>query len=268
MIKLVAIDLDGTLFDDEKNISEANMNAIKKAKEMGVKVVIATGRPLCGVMPTLEKLGLNTSSNYVICYNGAKVLNAKTGEAIFSRFIDGKDLKIINNEAKLFNANIHAFKDNEDLITPMHNEYTDVATRINNLTDYIADFDQINDTDRFIKIVILAGKTRLDYIEDNMNEKLFNDYSVVRSSKIFLEFLNKTVDKGEALKALAKYLNIDIKDTMGIGDAGNDLNMILSAGVGVAMDNAFDYVKNAADYVTADNLHDGVAQAFYKFIFQ
>ncbi len=266
MIKLITIDLDGTLFDDEKNISDENLLAIDKARSLGVKVVVASGRPLNGVLPTLAKLGLTSSSDYVICYNGAKILNVKTGEVIFSRVLEGSSIKEITNVAKNFNIDIHAFRDDETLITPKHNEFTDVATRINEIRDYLVDFSTIKESDCFIKIVLLASKSHLDYIESNMPADLFKKYSVVRSSKIFLEFLNKDVDKGKALIALAEYLNIPLADTMAIGDAGNDLNMILKAGVGVAMENAFSYVKDAADYITLDNNHSGVANAINKFI--
>ena len=94
-----------------------------------------------------------------------------------------------------------------------------------------------------------------------------NDYSVLRSAKIFLEFLNKNTDKGQALLGLAKYLNIKVDETMAIGDAGNDIPMIKMAGVGVAMENSFPEVKECADFITLSNLNDGVSYAINKFVF-
>lgn len=90
---------------------------------------------------------------------------------------------------------------------------------------------------------------------------------MVRSSLIFLEFLNKETDKGLALEKLSAYLNIDMENVMAIGDAGNDLNMIIKAGYGVAMKNSFPYIKEAAKYQTDDNEHSGVAKAFERFVF-
>ena len=90
MIKIVTIDLEGTLFDNVKNISQKNIDAIKKCKELGVKIVIATGRPISGVMPVLKRLNLTSNDDYCIIYNGSKVLNVGTREEIFSTTIDGK----------------------------------------------------------------------------------------------------------------------------------------------------------------------------------
>lgn len=266
MIKLVTIDLDGTLFDNEKNISEENKLAIKKCHELGVKIVIATGRPEKGVLPTLEALGLTTKDDYVIIYNGAKIMNVGTHELIFSSTISGKTVKELYNEANKYNLNFHAFRKNEELITPKHNQYTDVEATINQIEDIICDINSLDDDEEFLKAMIVDSKENLDMMEKNIDPKFKNDYSMVRSATIFLEFLNKTSDKGKALYQLAKYLNVNIKDTMAIGDAGNDISMIKMAGIGVAMKNAFPEVLEIADFVTLSNEESGVAYALNKFI--
>lgn len=265
MIKLIAIDLDGTLFDKEKNISEENKQAIKEAKEKGIYVVIATGRPYHGVYPVLKELNLLSDNDYVMCYNGAKIMNVGTQEVLFSRLINGKVVKELFAEANNYNLDIHAFRANEELITPKHNEYTDVEATINKITDHLYDFNKISDEDEFLKAMIVSSKDNLDTLETEINPKFYNDYSMVRSSNIFLEFLNKETDKGLALKHLAKYLNIDLSEVMALGDAGNDLNMIITAGCGVAMENGFPVVKQAAKYVTDTNENSGVGKAIRKY---
>jgi len=266
MIKIVTIDLDGTLFDNVKNISKENIEAIKKCHELGVKIVIATGRPIEGVRPVLNRLGLTTDKDYAIIYNGSKVLNVKTGELIFSSTISGKTVKELYNEANKYNLNFHAFRKNEELITPKHNQYTDVEATINQIEDIICDINSLDDDEEFLKAMIVDSKENLDMMEKNIDPKFKNDYSMVRSATIFLEFLNKTSDKGKALYQLAKYLNVNIKDTMAIGDAGNDISMIKMAGIGVAMKNAFPEVLEIADFVTLSNEESGVAYALNKFI--
>ena len=185
---------------------------------------------------------------------------------IFSSTINGKDVKELYLESKRLNSYYHAFKENEDLITDIHNPYTDVECSINHIEDIIVNFDEINDDDKFLKAMIVCDEKTLDNAMINIQEKFKENYSMVRSAKIFLEFLNKNSHKGHALIALAKYLNIDINDTMAIGDAGNDLPMIEAAGIGVAMDNSFDYVKDAADFITLSNEESGVAHAIEKFV--
>ena len=110
MIKLIAIDLDGTLLTSDKKISQKNLEAIKYAQEKGVKVVIATGRPLNGIKDIINKLTLLQQDDYTICFNGGIITNNKTEANIFQSSLSYEDLLIIYNEAKRLNTNIHAFK--------------------------------------------------------------------------------------------------------------------------------------------------------------
>ena len=265
MIKICTIDLDGTLFDAKKNISEANIQAILAAKAAGCKMVIASGRPFIGVKPVLEKLGLTGPDDYVICYNGAKILNVGLNKEIYMCTLNDKDLTAIYEQSQLFNSYCHAFTADERLICAKPNPYTDVEVKINKVNAEYVDFNTLT-PNLYLKVMIVDNKDKLNHIEANIDHSFFNKYSVVRSSNIFLEFLNKDTDKGLALTRLAEYLNIPLNDTMAIGDAGNDFNMIVKAGVGVAMQNAFDYVKKAADFITLDNENSGVAYAINKFI--
>ncbi len=266
MIKLCTIDLDGTLFDSQKRISDENKKAILAAKEKGCKIVIASGRPIHGIVTVLEELQLFRQDDYVICYNGAKVFTTLDGNCIYDSVISGKDVKELYQEAKRLNVFIHAFRKNEQLITPQHNPYTDVEMKINHIDAVLYDFDAIKDDDEFLKCMLVAAEHDITRAMNELDQKFYDRYSVVRSSKIFLEFLNKTTHKGSALKALANYLDLDIQETMAIGDAGNDLEMIKTAGIGVAMENAFEEVKKVADFITTSNEQDGVANAIKRFI--
>ena len=260
MVKIITIDLDGTLFDYDKKISDINKKALQKAKEKGVKIVISTGRPLSGVMPTLKELGLTSNDDYVIIYNGAKVFNVGTGEIIFSSSINGKTIKELYHESLRLNVHFHAFRLNEELITDRHNPYTDVEATINHTPDILCDIDKIEDDELFLKAMLVDEDMK------EINPKYYTEYSMVRSARIFLEFLNKNTDKGKALVALANHLNIPLEDTMAIGDAGNDMPMIEVSGIGVAMENAYPEVKEVANFITKSNLCDGVAYAIEKFV--
>ncbi|MDE5546612.1 MAG: Cof-type HAD-IIB family hydrolase [Anaeroplasmataceae bacterium] len=266
MIKLCTIDLDGTLFDNQKNISEENKIAILNAKRNGCKIVIATGRPYNGVLPVLKELDLISDEDYVICYNGAKVFNVKTMELIFSTTISGKVVKELYQESKRLGTYFHAFKKNEDLITDVHNPYTDVEVKINKIVDHIVDFKMLEDNEEFLKCMMVGEGSTVDEAMKNLNSKYYETYSVVRSAPIFLEFLNKSTNKGTALEALASYLNIKMEETMAIGDAGNDLAMIEKASLGVAMENSFPEVKKVANFITTSNETSGVAKALNQFV--
>ncbi len=266
MIKIVTIDLDGTLFDNEKKISKENKRAIKKAKENGCYIVIATGRPYNGVKDVLTELNLTTENDYVILYNGGKIMNVGKNELIYSSTIDGAYVKKLYQKSIEEKVHIHAFRENEDLITPLKNPYTLVEETINKIDAKVFDFNNIKDDEKFIKAMLVDSDENITRITPLFKKIYDGKYSVLRSSKIFLEFLNIETNKGKALKFLANYLNIDIKDTMAIGDADNDIPMIEISGIGVAMSNAFKEVKDYADHITESNLESGVAKAIDKFI--
>lgn len=268
MIKLVTIDLDGTLFDNQKRISDKNKIAIKKAKELGCHVVIATGRPLNGVLPVLKELDLLDDTDYCIIYNGAKIFNVKTKELVFSSSITGLDVKDLYHEALRLNTYLQAFCIDETLITKEHNPYTDIEASLNHIKDELYDFDTIKDNDLFLKFMMVNNEETLNRVIKEINPLFKEKYSMVRSSPIFLEFLNKNTNKGNALVALANYLNIPIEDTMAIGDQDNDISMIKASGFGVCMANGVDEAKCAADFITLDNESSGVAYAFEKFILE
>ena len=264
MIKLITIDMDGTLLKDNKELPKENIDAINYAKEKGATVVIATGRPIKGVYRYLEKL--NLLDGYVILYNGAIVLDVKNNKIIYNAFIDGKTVKMIYEEANKLGLFFHAFKDNEELILPIFNKYSLVEVKINQIAYKLFDFKNIKDDDMFLKCMMVDSFDNLNNAEKVIDSKIKDNYSMLRSSPIFLEFLNKNADKGQALIHLAKYLGIKEDETMAIGDAGNDIPMIKKAHIGVAMKNAFDEAKKCADYITDTNENYGVAKAIYKFI--
>ena len=265
MIKLIAIDLDGTLLDDNKNISLENKEAIRKCKEQGIKVVIATGRPINGVLPILRELSLTSNDDYVITYNGAKVFNVGTKHNIFTSTVDGNACMAIYNESRRLGLHYHAFRENEELITVDHNPYTDIEARINGVIDHVYDFSLIKPQDKFIKIMLVDSKENIDAAIPRVLDEYKKKFTMVRSSDIFLEFLNPNTSKGLALEVLCKHLGIKRDEAMAIGDAGNDLPMILKAGIGVAMENSSADVKLKADYITESNLNSGVAKAIEKF---
>ncbi len=269
MIKLVTIDLDGTLLKDNKEIPKLNIDAIKEAKEKGCKIVIATGRPYNGAIKVLKPLGLTTNDDYVILYNGAKVINVGTGEVIYTSTIKGSDCKELYKESIFQGTNIHAFYKNEALITPKFNCYTDIECTINRVDLNIKSFNDINDDDDFLKCMLVSEGQNINRVINNIPSNLKEKYSIVRSSVIYLEFLKKNTDKGEALIALKNYLKLKDDETMAIGDAGNDLGMIKKAHIGVAVKNAFPEILSNADVITpVTNNEAAVAWAINKYVLE
>lgn len=265
MYKLVAIDMDGTLLREDKTISDRTKYAIKRAIEKGVKVVLASGRPIQGLERYLEELQLVSEDDYVMSFNGSVVQNVKTRDIISKNILKGKDLKVLHALSKEIGVHIHAFT-RQGCITPIMNEYTKLEGSINGIEVYEADFDAIDDHEDVIKVMFIDPEPVLEEAIKKIPSSTYEAFTIVRSAPYFLEFLNKASSKGAGIKALSEHLGIKQEEVICIGDAGNDLDMIEFAGLGVAMGNAFEEVKKAADYVTYDNESDGVAYVIEKFI--
>ncbi len=265
MYKLIAVDMDGTLLKEDKTISDKTKKAILKAQHKGVKVVLASGRPIEGMIRYLEELNLTSEEDYVLSFNGSIIQNAKTKEVIRKNILKGKDLMYLYDIAKQVGVNIHAFS-SKGCITPRMSKYSEVEGVINNIPVLEVDYSTVQDEEDIIKIMMIDEPEILEAAISKLPKSLYDEYTIVRSAPYFLEFLNKDSSKGTGMKALADYLGISKEQVICIGDAGNDLDMIEFAGLGVAMGNAFDEVKQAADYITKNNQEDGVAHVIQKFV--
>lgn len=265
MYKLVAIDMDGTLLKKDKSLSEKNKKAIKEAREKNVKVVLATGRPVDGVKRYLEELDLFHYDEYVLTFNGAIIKEIGPDKVVFRDTLRGKDLLDLYEISKEIGVNIHGFS-KDGCITPKMNEYTELEGEINNIDVYEINYDNINPEEEIVKIMMIDKPEILDRGIKKLPKEVYEKYTVVRSAPYFLEFLSKTCNKGEGIKSLAESLGIKKEEIICIGDAGNDLHMIEYAGLGVAMENAFNDIKEKADFITKSNENDGVAFVFEKFV--
>ena len=266
MYKLIALDMDGTLLNKEKKVTDRTKKAIQAAREKGVTVVLATGRPIDGVTRYLEELDMFTDKDYVLTYNGGLVQKTKSREVISKVGLLGSDLHYLYSLSKKLGVNIHGFSEERGLITPKANPYTDIEAEINNIKYTIDDYSDISDDHSFIKIMMIDAPENIDSAMENLPKEVYEKYTVVRSSDIFLEVLNKEVNKGVGVELLAKHLGVNQSEIITMGDAGNDLHMIEYAGMGIAMANASDDVKAAANYITESNNEDGVAKAIEKFV--
>lgn len=265
MYKLVALDMDGTLLKEDKTISKENLTAIEKAKENGVKFVLATGRPIKGIEKYLKQLDLISDNDYAVSFNGAVIQNTKTGEIISKNYMNLNDLKYLYGISKKLNVNIHLLTP-YSCVTPKLNKYSQLESDINNIPLQIVDFDSIDKTTTIVKIMFIDDESILDKVIERLPNDIHDRYTVLRSAPFFLEFINKAVNKGFGVKTLAKNLGINQEEIICMGDAENDIHMIKYAGLGVAMGNAFPAVKEVANYITKTNENHGVAHVIKKFI--
>lgn len=264
MYKIIALDMDGTLLNDSKEITEITKSTLKKARIKGIKIVLASGRPIDGLKSYLNELNLMEDNEYVLSYNGCLVQETKSGKVIHSVGLKGKDLKYIYEISKKLNVNIHAFSNKLGLITPKMNKYTKLEADINKIKINIVDFNEVSDDEDIIKVMMIDEEDILDEAIKNLPKEILQKYTTFKSSPYFLEIINKSADKGEGLKALAEHLDVKREEIIAIGDAENDLAMIKYAGLGVAMNNGSKAVKDIADCITESNEEDGVAKLIIR----
>jgi len=267
-IKLVAIDIDDTLLNDDKVITEDNRLEIKNAIDQGVKIVLCSGRTHRGMDDYLNKLNILGDDQYVIT-DGGCVVESVSGRLIYKRTLLNDVYRRIDSfvrENKLhYNAvdvDGNTYTSNNDFIDP----YTILQAWENNKGLFIKTPDQLPNDFEITKAIINENKVKLDSIADLVNQKFGDDCYIIRTGDGFLELMPQHVDKGSALIALSQKLNIDISETMAIGDGENDIPMLKQAGISVAMDNATDNIKSIVNFVTSNSNESGVARALKEYV--
>jgi len=260
MIKLLALDIDGTLLKKDYSLSEKVKTAVKAASFLGVKVVLVTGRMHSAATFIADELGLDTP---ILTYSGA--LARYKDEIFYEKSIPGVLVKEVLTELKKFDTQVNLY---------FHDElYSETETPV--LIDYcqkrklnyiIKPFDEIENI--HATKILSIGKTLEETTEvlEYLQKKFENELCVVRSLPIFCEIINKEASKGNAILFMAKKWGIAPQEIMAIGDQDNDIELLKVAAVKVAMGNASEGLKAVATYVAPSVEEDGVAVAIEKFI--
>jgi len=266
MYKLVALDMDGTLLDSQKKLTSRVRSAITSAKAQGIKVVLASGRPFEGMLPTLTELGLDGEDDYALTYNASLILKVACKTVVKSAILTAQDAIELYQIANKLGVNILAYSMTRGLITPKQNKYTDYEAKLNNIEFTVFDFNKLEADEDILKVMMIDEPEILAQAIAQLPDALHNKYSTALSLPFFFEFMNKESNKGNGMAALTAHLGLDPEQIICVGDAANDLEMIKFAGLGVAMGNASDEVKTHANYITASNDNEGVAHVFEKYI--
>lgn len=263
--KLLVLDLDGTLTNSKKEITQQTKDTLIKAQEAGLKVVLASGRPTYGVAPLANELELQKYEGYILAYNGGEIIDWETRKLMYEKQLDSDLLPYLYRCAKENDFAIVTYENEYVLTEKPDDEYV--------LKEALLNVMKIKKVDNFleavkhpiIKCLIVGEPTRLAQLEKEMYEKLKDRMGVFRSEPYFLELVPKGIDKAQSLSVLLEEIGMTKGEMIAIGDGFNDLSMIQYAGLGIAMKNAQDVVKQAADFITLSNDEDGVAYAVKKF---
>lgn len=269
--RLLFLDLDGTLLNDAKEITEGNRQALERTLQRGHGVIIATGRPLKSALEQSVRLGLNKPGCYTIAYNGAVVYDWEKQDIVFSRTLDKDAVVRVFRQANQIGEHVQTYDSLDVLVEPCGDDET--VRRYCKVVSMT--FRVINDVSTDLKedpvkclVINYEKKDGLLQMERWIRENV-DQMDCFFSSDYLLEIVPKGMNKGEAVKMLCQMLNVEIENAVACGDAANDLAMLKAAGIGVAMQNGTDEVKAVADYITTrDNNHDGVAEAADKFFYE
>lgn len=264
MYKFIGIDMDGTLLNNEHSISTENQAAIKNAKKHGVNVVITTGRPFSGVEKFLDTLNMDSENDFIIMYNGALVIKASTREIISESLISLDEVLALESFSKELGVDIHVVTD-QACISPYENKYGRYEADLNYMDFVIQDFSTLDPKTKIYKVMFSKDESKLIPIFNKLPKNICDKYELTMSAPFYIDFLSKGVNKSSGIKVLTEYLNIQQNAVICIGDAGNDINMIEYAGLGVAMGNASLELRSKADFITLNNDEHGVAHVINKF---
>jgi len=264
-LKILALDLDDTLLHSDLSISYRTRNAIKQAVEMGVTVVLASGRVLAVMEHFARLLGLHKKRGYLICNNGALILETHTGNIVHEAKLDKETLLAVCSLADAEGFALQMYDDNIMYVS-QQNEYSDVDQRTTGLRQVVVENFKDMVANGCYKLVVLGEPELLKYIEIIIRTYLGQSLTLCNSRPYFLEIMPEDTDKGTALAEVAKILKVKQEQTMAIGDSMNDEAMIRWAGIGVAMANGDERIKSMADVVTEHtNDEDGVAEVIEKY---
>ncbi|GLC90040.1 Cof-type HAD-IIB family hydrolase [Lysinibacillus piscis] len=257
--KLVVLDMDGTLLNDNHGVSEANKEAIHRIKKMGVGVTVASGRTYESIYPFIEDLGIDLP---IIAANGAFIKNPLSGEVYYSESLPRHLAEEIIEygqkhqfEMSLYlDAEVHTFNES---MAKVHLELEKLQAKL---------IDKFDSDKELYKIIYGQTPEKIEEACEYLADKYKDSLYITRSADMCLDVMNMNVSKGNGLQQVMEKLHISPEEVIVMGNSFNDLPMFEVAGLAIAMDNAPQEVKNMADFVTISNNDDGVAHALTKFI--
>lgn len=265
--KALALDLDGTLMDSNKELSDVNKKAVWEAIDVGTAVILASGRPMFGVLPVARMLELEKRGGYVLAYNGGNILDCKTGKLVYERYVSKQCIEDICIAARECDVAPLTYYKDKVISERADDEYVIKEAFCNS-----ASIMQVDNIPEFVdypvsKVLVVGEHKKLLPVKEKLENKYSDILELFFSEDYFLEVVPKNVGKDASLAELLSQLGIKREELIACGDGLNDISMIKYAGLGIAMKNAYDEVKNNADMVTdLNNDENAVADVINRFI--
>ena len=265
-IKLIALDLDGTLLTTDKKLTDRTKAVLKAARDRGIKVVLTTGRPLKAMDFFLKELGTDGQEDeYTITFNGGLV-QKNTGEILDKTVFSIDDVARLYEEIEKLGLPLDAIS--EGTVYQIQSDQESLYAKFNPALTFVpVAFKDLSSQMTYNKCVTAFAQEPLDAAIQQISPELFDQYEIFKSRELLLEWSPKNVHKATGLAKLIKHLGIDQSQVMACGDEANDLSMIEWAGLGVAMQNAVPAVKAVANVITPmTNDEEAVAWAIEEYV--
>ncbi len=264
--EMIVLDLDGTLTNSQKIITEPTKAALRKVQKLGKHIVLASGRPTAGMTALAEELEFQKYGGYILSFNGACIINGRTNEVQYNKTVNPEYIRTIYEMAGAAGTNIVTYSDDAIISAYEPNEYTMKESFITKMpVKHVDDF--LSYIDFPINKLLLSDHPDLIIeCEKTFKQKFHSALNIFRSEPYFLEIMPQQIDKAHSIQKLVSSLGLTRNEIICCGDGYNDLTMIEGAGLGVAMANAQKEVLEAADYITKSNDEDGIVEVIEKFM--
>lgn len=263
--QMLVLDIDGTLTTSEKIISPATLEALLRLQTRGVYVVLASGRPTAGILPFARQLQMEAFGNYVLSFNGARILNLKTNEVIYDKTLPPGVIPQLYEEALASHTGLVSYEGDGAIAATPIDSYMEYEARINRIP-----IRQVPDFPSYItfpvnKCLMTGEPEHLVAVEKRLKNRFHGLLNIYRSEPYFLEIMPQNIDKAASLQRLLNALGLTQEQMVCCGDGFNDISMIEYAGLGVAMANAQEPVRQSADFITGSNNEDGIVAVIEQF---
>ncbi|MDR3250838.1 MAG: Cof-type HAD-IIB family hydrolase [Tannerella sp.] len=265
--KMIVLDVDGTLLNNDRIITARMRATLIKVQQMGIKLVLASGRPTFGALPLAKELDMDKNGGYILSYNGGQIINVETGELLFEKRLNPQMIPYLERKTKKDDFAIFTYKDDVIYTSDITNKHIIQEAELNCMR--LKEVDDFSEAITFSPckcMIVSDDEQALIELENHWKKRLAGELDVYRSEKYFLEVVPPFIDKANTLSVLLEKLDIASENVVAIGDGVCDVSMIQLAGYGIAMGNAQESVKACADYVTATNEEDGVAVAIESVV--
>ena len=265
--QILALDLDGTLTNSNKEIPKATLEALIDIQQKGKKVVLASGRPTRGVIPLARQLHLDEYGSYILSFNGGRITDCQSGQVIYEKLLPEDVAEPLFYIVKKYSKiDIVAYTPDTLISGIQPNQYTKLESNINDMEIITVDDFPSHVPESSNKLLVTGSPEIIRRVKTEVSEYFHSYVSVYCSDPFFLEIMPPGVDKAHSLLRLLSAIGLTADQMICCGDGDNDLTMIETAGLGVAMANAQPAVLETADYVTKSHDDGGVLHVIDKFM--